>query len=87
MKKTIDDVYDAIEGLLVDGRIEEAQATLRSLTGSDAPLAVLLSALIVSRPWRADLGDARVGLVEAARRVAQRDGGEAKVRQIARFLS
>lgn len=87
MKATIDAVVDALDPLLVDGRIEEAQALLRSLAQGDTHLAVLLAALVVSRPWRAALGDARVSLVDAAREVAERDGSKEKVRQIARFLS
>lgn len=84
--RAIDDLIDELDPLFVDGRIKEAQALLRSLATSDASLAILLSALVVSHPWRVALGDARLCVVDAAHRAARRDGGEALVRKIARFM-
>lgn len=84
--RAIDIVYDTLDPLLVTACIEEAQVLLRALAQNELPLAVLLSALTVSYPWRATLGDAREELAEKARGLARREGGDAKVREIARFL-
>lgn len=84
--RAIDIVYDTIDPLLVAARIEDAQVLLTAFAQSDLPLAVLLSALTASYPWRTALGDARIELAERARDLAQQEGGVAKVREISRFL-
>lgn len=84
--RAIDIVYDTIDPLLVAARIEDAQVLLSAFAQNDLPLAVLLSALTASYPWRTALGDARIELAERARDLAQQEGGVAKVREISRFL-
>ena len=53
----IDRLYDELDDLLLGGKLVEAEAMLRSLDRDDISLAILLSALTVSRPWKNLLGE------------------------------
>ncbi len=53
----IDVLYDSLDELLLEGRVEEAGAMVREIMQSDLSLAFLLSALYLLGPWREELGD------------------------------
>ena len=64
----IDAVYDTLDDLLLADSFDESAKFVREIAASDLPLSVLLSALTVTRPWKEQLGESRVELLEAARR-------------------
>jgi len=82
----IDTVYDELDLLLLANRFEDAQRIINVVTQTKLPLAILLSALTISYPWRVELGVARIELAKKAEKIAREVGGEAKVLEIARFL-
>lgn len=84
--RAIDVVYDELDSLLLAARFDDARVMLIAFAQNALPLAVLLSALTVSLPWRAALGDARVQVSQKAEDMARHQGGETKVRDISRFL-
>jgi ribosomal protein L20A (L18A) len=84
--RAIDVVYQELTSRLLATRFEEAAILIQVLAQQKKlPLAILLSALTASRPWRATLGKARAELSKKARELAA-DESEEKVRQISRFL-
>jgi len=84
--RAIDVVYDELDTLLLAARFDDARVMLIAFAQNTLPLAVLLSALTVSLPWRAALGDARVKVSQKAEELARHEGGEPKVKGISRFL-
>ena len=59
----IDMVYDELDSLLLAKRFGEVQLILvEFLKRDDVPMSILLSAWIVTKPWRNDLRYAWVGL-------------------------
>jgi hypothetical protein len=82
----IDVVYDKLDPLLLSARMDDARVMIRAIAENSLPLAIVLSALSVSYPWRVELGDARTELSQKARQLALEAGGEEKVREISRFL-
>ena len=64
----VDAVYDTLDDLLLANSFDEAAEFVRDIAKSDLPLLILLSALTVTRPWKEQLGESRVELLEAARR-------------------
>jgi hypothetical protein len=64
----IDAVYDTLDDLLLANSFDEAAKFVREIAESDLPLSVFLSALTVTLPWKKQLGESRVDLLEAARR-------------------
>lgn len=84
--RAIDVVYDALDSLLLAARFDDARVMVIAFAQNRLPLAVLLSALTITFPWRSSLGEARTLLSSKAQQVARADGGEAKVQEIARFL-
>jgi hypothetical protein len=84
--KAIDVVYDTLDPLLIADRIQDAGIVLRAIAQNKLPLAVLLSALTVSAPWRAILADARQELSAKARALAEEIGGQDKVAELSRFF-
>jgi hypothetical protein len=84
--RAIDAVYDGLDPILLAARFDDARVMLIAFAQNELPLAILLSALTVSFPWRATLGGARAELSKKVEQVARQEGGEEKVREIARFL-
>jgi hypothetical protein len=82
----IDIVYEELDSLLLSSRFVDARVRLTALAQSDLPLAICLSALTVTFPWRVELDAVRTALSKRTKKLALEVGGDEKVRQIARFL-
>lgn len=85
LTSAIDIIYDVLEPIQKDS-MTEAKQVLTSLTQHEMPLAILLSALVATLPWRDVLGDARVELANRTRSAAYLLGGDSRVAEISRFL-
>lgn len=55
--RAIDIVYDELDSLLLSKRFDEAKALICELTQSSLSSTILISAVLVSSPWRAELGE------------------------------
>lgn len=83
--RAVDVVCDELDELLLATRSEDAGALLLALSERELPLAVLLSALVVSYPWRETLGAARQALADKALSLAALEGEE-KVHEVSKFV-
>jgi len=75
--RAIDIVYNELDDLLLARRFDEANAGLLAIATSDLPLSLLLSALIVSLPWKAETREARRELSKKAQELAIAKGDNA----------
>jgi hypothetical protein len=62
--EAIDVIYDEIDDLLLLGKIDEAASEIHAIAGTDFPQVIYLSALVISRPWQADLTTPRQAVYE-----------------------
>lgn len=85
--RAVDIVYDGVDELLLSKSFDVATIVIRAIVQNKLPLAILLSVLTVSLPWRDMLGPVRLELVEAVRLQALEEGGKAKVIAVLRGLT
>jgi len=82
----IDIVYDRIDGLLLRKQFDAADISLRAIIQNDLPIDILISALTVTLPFKAELR-ARQALITALRSKAWEVGGAEKAEAVLNGLT
>jgi hypothetical protein len=65
----VDIVYDNLDDFLLEKDFTSADDLIRKIAVENFPLSIFLSALIISNPWKQELKEARLILIEACNKI------------------